>query len=92
MTRRPKDPVLELWHELSINHRRLIGQGVKCGCFCCGLTFDGGEIRAWTGHPGESALCPRCGVDSVLPEAGDLKVTKALLRRMQAYWFAGMPT
>ena len=92
MTRRPKDPVLEFCHKLSINHRRLIGNGVACGCFFCHATFDGSKIRAWTGKPGESALCPRCGIDSVLPEAGDLKVTKTLLKRMQAYWFAGMPT
>ena len=91
MSRKPKDPVLEFWHKLSINHRRLIGKGVVCGCFSCGARFDGGEIEAWTGKPGEAALCPRCGIDSVLPEAGALEVTSGLLRKMRGYWFAGLP-
>jgi hypothetical protein len=91
MPMKPKDPVLEFWHKLSINHRRLIGKDVVCGCFFCCARFDGGEIDAWTGKPGEAALCPRCGIDSVLPEAGELEVTKVLLRKIRVYWFAGLP-
>jgi hypothetical protein len=39
----------------------------KCGCFYCLETFDGAEIRQWTDE-GITALCPRCGIDSVLSE------------------------
>lgn len=36
-----------------------------CGCYYCCRTFSASEIKEWTDR-GETALCPKCGIDSVV--------------------------
>lgn len=37
---------------------------------------------------GQTALCPKCGIDSVLPDRSyGFRITKALLVAMEARWF-----
>ena len=43
----------------------------KCGCFYCKSTFNTNEINDWTDEDderGKTALCPNCGIDSVLSD------------------------
>jgi hypothetical protein len=78
------DPALDEAHRKSIRHRALISAAARCGCFQCLAQFEPGAIQRWT-DDGETALCPRCRVDSVLAlEAG---MDDAFLRRMKARWF-----
>lgn len=39
----------------------------RCGCFYCLAIFQGNEIAQWI-DDGKTALCPKCGIDSVLSE------------------------
>ena len=48
----------------------------------CQQTEEGGFASPLT-----TALCPRCEIDSVLPESGEYPLTKDFLRRMYDYWF-----
>ena len=68
---------------LCVNHHALVTQSRRCGCFYCGSIFDPKEIRKWADH-GRTALCPRCGVDAVLPERG---LTKPLSEDLLNYLF-----
>ena len=53
-------------HELSSKHRSTLeAVGVGC-CFYCGLDFMVEEIKEWI-DGAQTALCPHCGVDAVLP-------------------------
>ena len=54
------------------------------GCFYCLAIFPASEITKWIDMT-ETAICPRCGVDSVLPGG---RGTPEVLREMHEYWFA----
>jgi hypothetical protein len=53
------------------------------------MTFPSSKIREWINKGGKghaTALCPRCGIDSVLP--GSLvKLSRPMLDAMSDYWF-----
>lgn len=85
----PKD-IIEA-HEHSINHRQEIEASKLCGCFDCLYTFSPSEITEWiTSGPGdEFAMCPRCGIDSVIGDASGYPITDKFLREMNKYWFDG---
>ena len=52
----------------------------RCSCYHCLAEFDVKEIRQWT-DGGETAICPTCDNDSVLPISD-----AELLRNIQLYW------
>ena len=58
--------------------------------------FDAREISEWIDGPqlasgetpaGVTALCPRCGIDAVLPSAMPVPLTTDLLAEMHSHWF-----
>jgi len=64
--------------KLSMLNRDRVRAAASCGCFHCQAVFASDEIRKWVGN-GQTALCPRCGIDSVLPGVTSVE-TLALLR------------
>lgn len=86
---------LEAIHKFCTANRPLLEQSSSAGCVCCGAAFEPSEIRTWvpevdpvTGQAsGETAACPRCGRDAVLPSAAPVAMSPHLLAAMQAYWF-----
>ena len=89
---------LELAHKHSIRHRAEILNSTVCGCFYCGATYSPGEITDWTDWPdgtpegfeaeyGETALCPRCGIDSVIGSASGFPISEDFLASMRVRWF-----
>jgi hypothetical protein len=48
------------------------------------------EIKEWITEASgaESALCPLCGIDSVLGDASGYELTETFLSAMQRHWFA----
>jgi len=78
---------LEAAHRRSIRHRQEIEASELCGCFYCETTFSPADITKWT-DDGQTALCPRCGIDSVLAARPDVPATApAFLRAMHERWF-----
>jgi hypothetical protein len=77
---------LESLHRQSANHRKAVLDAALCGCFYCERTFEPSAILDWV-DDGKCALCPHCGIDSVVPETPVSKLTPDLLRDMNAYWF-----
>ena len=87
---------LESVHRYSIRHRHLFASSDRAGCFYCLATFEPRDVMDWidgdqliTGDTadGVTALCPRCGIDAVLPSAAPIRFDAALLPEMHAYWF-----
>ena len=78
---------MEIGHAniFSINNRSAV-LGAACGCYFCMRTFNGNEVRDWTDN-GLTALCPHCGIDSVLPGQTDAD----FLRRACEHWFTATP-
>ena len=84
--------------ERSSNHRAEILSSEICGCFHCLATFKPGAIEEWVDWPpdtpdgqenalGTTAMCPICGIDSVIGAASGYPMTNEFLVRMQKHWF-----
>lgn len=70
----------------SRNNREEISRSHTCGCFYCRKRFNPSEITGYI-EGGKTAVCPVCGVDSIIGDASGLMVTVDLLKNMNAYWF-----
>lgn len=80
-------PDLDLIHDAAINNRHAVMASTRCGCFSCEAMFHGWEITDFTERD-FSAVCPRCGIDSVLPEhLPNAQLSQALLRQMRERYF-----
>ena len=73
-------------HKHSSRHREEIEASARCGCFFCFRTFASTEIKAWIDGK-QTALCPRCGVDSVIGSASQHRIDDAFLRGMHLHFF-----
>jgi hypothetical protein len=74
-------------HQFSSEHRAAIEEAGRCGCFYCLSTFAPSEIGRW--YEKDTALCPRCGIDSVLPDNVGISLDREFLTQMQFHWFKG---
>ena len=83
-------------HRYSSNNRELLAKSDLAGCFYCRNIFPAREIQDWVDgkqvesgelDDGVTALCPRCGIDSVLPAAAPITLNENLLAEMHDHWF-----
>lgn len=51
---------------LSFNNHKEIAAATHCGCYFCTEVYETKEIVEWTDY-GRTAICPRCGIDAVVP-------------------------
>lgn len=76
-------------HQWSSMHRENLAQSAVCGCFYCLSTFSPLSIKDWIdGQLGETAICPKCGIDSVIGSASGYPITMEFLQKMHEYWFS----
>ena len=76
------------WHEKAILKSKI------CGCFYCLSIFPSNEIQEWLEEPedcprgpGKTALCPKCGIDAVLPGNIEHEITKEFLKVLHKEYF-----
>jgi len=74
-------------HRFCGNHKEKLLQDEKCGCFYCCTIFSPTEIEDWIDNASNTALCPYCGIDSVIGESSGFPITKEFLKKMNTYWF-----
>lgn len=79
-------------HEFSANHKPELEKDKKCGCFFCLKIFSPKEIDDWIfdDNPIDkrgTAICPYCGIDSVIGESSGFPITKKFLTGMRREWF-----
>ena len=78
--------MLEDLHSYSANNKDLISNSRICHCFHCKRQFEPSEIvRYLEGE--DTALCPYCGIDSVIPDSTEYELTSDTLDKMNKYWF-----
>jgi len=68
------------------NNREELAQSQLCGCFYCLATYPPSEIVAWVDED-QTAICPKCPVDSVIGSASGYPITAEFLQRMHDHWF-----
>ena len=74
-------------HHFCTNNKAMLLHDNKCGCFFCLSIFAPAEINEWIQGTKETALCPFCGIDSVIGESSGYPITKDFLSKMKEYWF-----
>ncbi len=82
---------IQLAHKHSTMHRTDIETSDRCGCFYCCSVFQPTEIQEWCDENevglGQTALCPKCGIDSVIGSNSGVEITPDFLNSMKDYWF-----
>ncbi len=84
-------------HQYSINNRSTVEASRLCGCFYCLHLFSPADIVAWTGldlskfddpnATADTALCPRCGSESVIGDRSGHAINVNFLSQMHEAWF-----
>ena len=74
-------------HQFSSNHREKLLKDSTCGCFYCLSIFSPAEIEEWVEDTDGTAICPHCGIDSVIGEGSGYPITKEFLSKMRNHWF-----
>lgn len=73
-------------HKHASRHRAEIESSSRCGCYFCFRSFASSDIKVWI-DANQTALCPRCGVDSVIGSASQHRIDDAFLRGMHTHFF-----
>jgi hypothetical protein len=75
-------------HTHTVDHRAELESSSLAGCFHCIAVFEPSEIEEWV-DDGKCALCPKCGIDSVIGDGSGFPVTdKQFLQEMNRFWFS----
>ena len=85
---------LDLIHKKSGWHEEEIQSSSTCGCFYCLDIYPPSEIEEWIEEgeetipgKGKTAICPKCGIDAVLPESSDYEMSIEFLKVMNEAYF-----
>lgn len=73
--------------EHAARHRVELEASATCGCFSCFRRFPTADIKAWV-EDNQTALCPHCGLDTVLGSASPYQLSDQFLRRMNQHHFS----
>lgn len=74
-------------HGFCTNNKPKLLNDKLCGCFYCLKTFNPDEIERWVPDTTGTAICPYCGIDSVIGEHSGYPITKEFLEKMKQHWF-----
>jgi len=87
----PECHPLRVAHEKSRWHRAEIESSKECGCFYCRKIFGPDQVVNWidtdSPHAQQTALCPLCGIDSVIGSASGFEINERFLGEMHTVWF-----
>ena len=73
-------------HTHSAGHRQELLASDLCGCFYCQAIYPPTEIAFWIDGD-QTALCARCGIDSVIGSKSGFPITHEFLTEMNRYFF-----
>lgn len=74
-------------------NRKKLASSTLCGCVYCEEIYKTSEIECWTDN-GETALCPKCDIDSVIPytsEYSSIQDFKKELHKLNLRCFGDSP-
>ena len=86
-------------HKFTSMHRSAIEASIECVCGYCRARFPPAEIEEWTdwllslpddqwtSANGQTAICPYCSVDAVLPGSVGLDLSQEFLEKFHDHWF-----
>jgi hypothetical protein len=72
--------------KLAMHNKALLEKVSECACYYCCKVFQPSEIKEWV-DKNDTALCPHCGVDAVLPVYEESEKDLCFLTKVNKYWF-----
>lgn len=80
---------LKKMHDNSVHNETQIMASSVCGCFHCGRIFKPSQIKDFLKEKEgrRTAICPYCGIDSVIGSASGAEITSEFLKDMYNMWF-----
>jgi hypothetical protein len=67
-------------------NREALAKSNKAGCYYCLTIYAASEVVRFL--PSEdTALCPYCGIDSVLADQSPYELKAEILEELHEYWF-----
>lgn len=76
-------------HKSSSNNKTNLETDNICGCFYCRKIFSPDKIKEYIYADNEAngtAVCPYCGIDSVIGESSGYPITDDFLASMSRFW------
>lgn len=77
-------------HDACTSNQKQLERSTVCGCFYCCQTHSP-ELIDWEeaimDPEGLTAMCPLCGIDSVIGDASGYPITREFLEAMYHVWF-----
>lgn len=77
---------LEILHAYSSHNRDLIMSANKCYCFHCLKVVESRMVNEYI-DDNQTALCPYCHVDTLIPDSIDQLIDDEAIEKMHKYWF-----
>jgi hypothetical protein len=71
----------------AMHNRGMVESSRTVGCYFCGKIFKPAEITEWV-DKADTAICPYCEVDAVLPERPGFSFSTKELLDLRAFWFS----
>ena len=81
-----KESQFKKLHAYSSHNKKLIDIADKCYCFYCKSSMEQSEIQNYI-DDGQTALCPKCEIDAIIPDSIDDTVDEQIISEMNEYWF-----
>ncbi len=72
--------------KFSIYNMQELNNSTMAGCYYCKSIYKSIDIKETTDN-GKTALCPKCGIDSVLPDSSPYDLNIKTLFKLNKYWF-----
>lgn len=84
-----KNHPLRAAHRHALFNRAELLRSEFCRCFYCLATFKAAEIHHWVEEKDQeqSALCPKCSVDSVIGSASGVPMDDDFFAKMRKTYF-----
>lgn len=76
----------EAAHRSAFHNRGLLRVSGRAGCFHCVTLFMPGEVGQWA--DADTALCPECGVDAVIPSKAGFPMTVEFIEAMRRHFYS----
>lgn len=86
---KPMEDIYLKAHKASFKNMKDLKNDTLCGCFYCLEIYNPKEIVEFVEEDNgeKTAICPYCGVDSVLGKSSGYPINKQFLGMMFKQWF-----
>jgi hypothetical protein len=77
-------------HKHCFKKRDEVLKSEVCGCFYCLAVFPPTDVTHWIDEE-QTAMCPKCDIDSVIGSASGFPIETRFLKQMEIHWFGTNP-